>query len=333
MIKKKLRVSLTNKCNFKCTYCWSGGEGLSCSRKNLSQEELIFIINYLAQNYMFSFIRLTGGEPLLRKDLYEIVKKMQETKTFDKITMVSNGSLINSQVAGELAELNFKSITISLDTLKREVFKKVTGVDYFDKVCDAIKYLKNNGVNVKINSVITRENYNEVFDLINFASSLNVPIKLLDYIVYDENDLKNNYQPFAEIKHKLRETAFKFEIQNQDEGFGIPEEVYHIDNTTVVVKDSSLGTCYTSNLCNKCEKYPCQSGIVSFVLSNDGVLSLCSNKKYIIDLKPLLHNDLDTIKQVETLINNYECSSFLQAWDKKTDNASKLSSEKIMSEV
>lgn len=316
MIKKKLRVCLTNKCNFKCTYCWSGGEGSGSSDQNLSQEDLLYITKYLAGNHMFSFIRLTGGEPLLRKDLYEIVEKLHSVKCFDKITMVTNGSLINLHMASKLSKLSFKSITISLDTLKNDVFKNMTGVDHLDDVCNAIKYLKNSGVNVKINSVITKSNCNDVFDLINFASSLNVPIKLLDYIVYDEVDLKNNYQPFAEIKQRLRDKSHKIDIQYQDEGFGIPEEVYYVDNTIVVVKDSSLGSCYAPNLCSKCKHYPCQSGIVSFILTNDGVLKLCANKNNIIDLKPLLYHDADTINNLENLIKNYEQSSFSRAWDK-----------------
>lgn len=316
MIKKKLRMCLTNKCNFRCTYCWSGGEGSKKSCKDLSQDELLFITKYLSDNYMFSFIRLTGGEPLLRKDLYDIVEKLDNAKCFDKITMVTNGSLINSNVASNLAKLNFKSITVSLDTLNKDVFKDMNGVDYFNNVINAIKYLKNNNVNVKINSVITRGNCDGVFDLIDFASSLNVPIKLLDYIVYDDIDLKNNYQPFSEIKNRLRDKSYKIDIQYQDEGFGIPEEVFYVDNTKVVVKDSSLGSCYAPNLCGKCKYYPCQSGIVSFILTNDGMLKLCANENYIIDLKPLMYNDISTIKKLDKIINDYEKSSFAKAWDK-----------------
>ena len=124
LIKKKLRVCLTNKCNFKCTYCWSGGEGSRNSNQGLSQEKLLFIVKYLSVNHMFSFIRLTGGEPLLKKDYYEIVQKLDNTKCFDKITMVTNGSLISSEEANKLAKLNFKSITVSLDTL--DVYKRQT---------------------------------------------------------------------------------------------------------------------------------------------------------------------------------------------------------------
>lgn len=316
MIKKKLRVCLTNKCNFRCTYCRPGGEGSCNANKDLSPEELLSITKYLYTNYMFSFIRLTGGEPLIRKDLYEIVEMLDSTKCFDKITMVSNGSLINSHEANKISKLNFKSITISLDTLKKDVFKRLTGVDCLDDVCSAIKYLKNNNVNVKINSVVTKSNYNDMFDLISFASNLHVPIKLLDYIVYDERDFDNNYQPMVEIKERLHGKAYKIDIQYQDEGFGIPEEVYYINNTKVIVKDSSLGTCYAPNLCHECAHYPCQSGIVSFVLTNDGVLRLCSNESHTLDLKPLIKHDTDTSVKLKKLISSYEQSHFSRSWDK-----------------
>jgi len=316
MIKKKLRVCLTNKCNFKCTYCWSGGEGSMSSNRDLSNEDLLFITKYLSINYMFSFIRLTGGEPLLKKNLYKIVEDLDSTKCFDKITMVSNGSLINSHVASKLSKLNFKSITISLDTLKRDVFKNMTGVDNLNDVYNAIKYLKSNSVNVKINCVVTKSNYNDIFDLINFASSLGISIKLLDYVAYDENDLKNKYQPFGEIKKRLHNISYKIDVQYQDEGFGIPEEVYYVDNTKVVIKDSSIGSCYAHNLCNECKHYPCQSGIVSFILTNDGMLKLCANEHNTIDLKPLIYHDVNTINNLDILINNYEQACFSQQWSK-----------------
>lgn len=324
MIKKKLRVCLTSACNFQCAYCWAGGEGIKNSNPPLSDDVLIYITKYLSEKYMFSFLRLTGGEPLLRKSFFEVVNELKQTNCFDKITMVTNGSLIDEEVACKLAELKLKSITVSLDTLHADIFESITQVDKLDKVCLAIKYLKEKKVNVKINSVITKANREGVFELIDFASDLNVPIKLLDYIVCGEEDLENNYQAFSEIKQRLRAESEAVELQYQDEGFGIPEEVYNFGNTKVVVKDSLLGSCYSSELCAKCKNYPCQTGIVSFTLTHDGLLKLCTNEKHIIDLKPLLHNDEITIKKLDKLIYDYEQSSFSNSWQKGKNATSKL---------
>lgn len=315
MIKKKLRLCLTSACNFRCSYCWAGGEGIKNSNPALSDEELLFITKYLSQKYKFSFIRLTGGEPLLRKSFFKVVEELKNANCFDKITMVTNGSLIDLDMAWELSKLNLKSITVSLDTLKRDTFKEMTRVDKLENVCDAIKYLKENNVNVKINSVITKTNYDGMFDLIDFASDLRVPIKLLDYIVCDEQDHEKDYQPFAEIKNRLQNEASGTEIQYQDEGFGIPEEVYYINDIKIVVKDSLSGTCYSPNICVKCKDYPCQTGIVSFTLTHDGVLKLCANKEHTIDLKPLIYNDENTIKRLEQIVHDYEQASFSKLWN------------------
>lgn len=314
MIKKKLRVCLTSACNFRCAYCWAGGEGIKNSNPPLSDDELLSITRILSEKYMFSYIRLTGGEPLLRKGFFDVVGALKESNCFDKITMVTNGSMIDEETAIKLAGLGLKSITVSLDTLHADVFKQMTRVDKLNQVCSAIRYLKENNVNVKINSVITKTNSDGVFELIDFASDLHVPIKLLDYIVSDENDLDRNYQTFDEIKQRLRNESRNISVQYQDEGFGIPEEVFEIGNTKVVVKDSMLGSCYSPELCSKCKNYPCQTGVVSFTLTHDGVLKLCSNKEHIIDLKPILNNDEDTIKRLDKLVFDYEQSSRSDSW-------------------
>ncbi len=318
MNNMKLRVCLTDKCNFLCEYCREGGEAGFNSENQMDSDKLVVLLEEL-NKCGFEALRFTGGEPLLRKDWYEIVKKVSDKKIFKKITMVTNGSMIlRNDNARKIADAGFKSVTVSLDSIDKCIFSDITHYSCYEDVIKGILKLKEYGVNVKINSVISKRNIDKVFELIDFCADNKMNIKLLDLVGMDSDYWKKEYVSFDGIEDKLRKNADEIFTQYQDEGFGTPEHVYNYKGIEVVVKNSNQGTCYIES-CKKCKKFPCQSGIVSMILSHDGLLKVCSlNDSDYVDVKPLVENDLTIKKQIGEIINAYNSAQFYDGeWNSK----------------
>lgn len=293
MNNMKLRICVTDKCNFNCTYCGSGGEGKLSDGYSLSYEERISIISKLHEIGIDSY-RITGGEPLLYPELYKLLDDLQNHESLNKITIVTNGSLINDKFVNYIKKSKIKSVTISLDALDKETFRKVTRIDSYEKVINNIIRLKQERINVKINSVATKQNEKEIYKLIGFAISYGINLKILDLFETDKNHWKEEYLNLIDIEQYLNTISKKKFVQYQDEGFGIPENVFVFEHSNVVTKNSDYGTCYCE-YCKECKKYPCKTGVVSFVLTADGYLKLCSEIQ--LDVKELLNNT--TSKQIE----------------------------------
>ncbi|MBC1324145.1 radical SAM protein [Listeria welshimeri] len=314
MNNMKLRVCLTEKCNFKCEYCRPGGEGTETKEKLLHNDETIQIINKLVECGIEG-VRFTGGEPLLRRGFADIVEKVSKIENVKKYTLVTNGSLINPRKAKQISELGFKSVAISLDSMSNNNFVKITGVNMLARVKNAISELKSCGVRVKINTVVTKSNETELDDIINFCIENKCDLKLLDLYDGEIGFWRDNYINMKTIIKKLESSAEDFSIQYQDEGFGTPENVFKIGGINIVVKDSNDGTCYVEG-CKKCDLFPCQMGIVSLILTAEGRIKLCplSNENNI-DARGLINNrSSEVMNEVGKLFNYYNTAKFSKSW-------------------
>jgi len=167
---ENLRISITGKCNLNCFYCHNEGKKIE-SADIMSKEEIMTIINAFYQ-LGIQKIKITGGEPLLRNDVCEIIHSMPSLRD---ISMTTNGTLLE-KMAPELAEAGLNRINISLDTLDSKKYKKITGGDV-KKVIKGINAAYAVGLTpIKVNMVILKgvnENENEIEELLNFTSSLN----------------------------------------------------------------------------------------------------------------------------------------------------------------
>lgn len=317
MNNMKLRVCLTDECNFDCEYCRAGGEAGFTSNNQLSSEDLVKLLVKL-NKCGFEALRFTGGEPLLRKDWYEIVRTISDMNIYKKITMVTNGSLLDRDNNIEkISNAGFKSVTVSLDSTNNKNFCAITNRDCLDKVVSNIIKLKRAGVNVKINSVISKRNEQDVEALIDFCVENRINLKLLDLVGMDSEYWRKEYVDLKKVEEFLKTKCDDSYTQYQDEGFGTPEHVYKYKGIEIIVKDSTLGTCYMDS-CKKCQKYPCQSGIVSMIMSHDGFIKVCSlNDRDFVDAKRMLYDEnfINDIKELMTLYNN---SSFCEKmWNEK----------------
>jgi cyclic pyranopterin phosphate synthase len=235
---RDLRVSLTDRCNFRCFYCLPNGEPpLAHKDKILTYEELEFVCEIFV-SLGIEKIRLTGGEPLLRKDIEILVEKLahlknpkskiQNPKLLD-LALTTNGHSLPERAAN-LKRLGLDRVTISLDSLRREKFKEITGVDKLPDVLRAIEAAKQADLNpVRVNAVIVRGwNDDEIVELARFAREAAISMRFIEFMPLDSGhewrreqvvsgreirDAINLAFPLA-LKQKTRgaETAWRFEF-------------------------------------------------------------------------------------------------------------------------
>jgi cyclic pyranopterin phosphate synthase len=160
-----LRISVTDRCNLRCVYCMpAGGVELLSREKILTYEEIVTIAR-AASDLGINKIRLTGGEPLLRANLPGLVAKLAEIKTIDDISVTTNGILLKG-LAHELKQAGLNRVNVSLDSLQREKFKRITRFDNLNDVLEGIETANAVGLSpVKINVVAMRGiNDDEILD-------------------------------------------------------------------------------------------------------------------------------------------------------------------------
>ena len=185
---RDLRVSLTDRCNFRCFYCLPHGEPpIAPKEQMLSYEE----IEYVCEIFValgIEKIRLTGGEPMLRRDIETIIRKLAKLKTsgLQDLALTTNGYYLPER-ARSLKEAGLDRVTISLDSLKRDVFKRMTGVDVLDKVLAGLAAAKEAQLEpIKINAVIVRgHNEDEVADFAAFAREHDVKMRFIEFMPLD----------------------------------------------------------------------------------------------------------------------------------------------------
>lgn len=185
---RDLRVSLTDRCNFRCFYCLPHGEPpIAPKEQMLSYEEIDHVCEIFV-SLGIEKLRLTGGEPMLRRDIETIIRKLARLKSsgLKDLALTTNGYYLPER-AQSLKDAGLDRVTISLDSLKRDVFKRMTGVDVLDKVLAGIAAAKEAKLEpIKINAVIVRgHNEDEVADFAAFAREYDVKMRFIEFMPLD----------------------------------------------------------------------------------------------------------------------------------------------------
>jgi molybdenum cofactor biosynthesis protein A len=180
-----LRISLTEKCNLRCTYCMPADGVLLTPKNQLMTADEIFSIAEIFVNQGVTKIRLTGGEPLVRKDFSEISTQLAQLKV--DLSLTTNGILIDKYLP-VLKQNGIKSINLSLDTLQEEKFKTITLRNQFQKVKENLYLLINEGFNIKVNVVLIKGfNDNEIIDFIKLTQDLPITIRFIEFMPFSGN--------------------------------------------------------------------------------------------------------------------------------------------------
>jgi GTP 3',8-cyclase len=201
---KNMRISVTDKCNFRCTYCMPA-EGLPWLKKSeiLSYEEITRIAR-VAVEMGIEQIRLTGGEPLVRRDLPTLVQELKSLPRLKSLSITTNGILLKQQ-ARALAEAGLTRINVSLDSLLREKFTRLTRRDQLDQVLAGLDALADYPQihPVKINAVAMRDfSEAEVLDFVRFARQKAYAMRWIEFMPLDADQLwrKEDILTGGEIK-------------------------------------------------------------------------------------------------------------------------------------
>lgn len=199
-----LRISLTERCNLRCTYCMPA-EGIPLSPKShLMSADEIYTIAKTFVDHGVTKIRLTGGEPLVRKDAPIILEKLATLPV--ELAITTNAIIVDKYIS-TFKKCGIKSINVSLDTLDREKFKHITRRDYFEKVYANILLLIAEGFNVKVNVVLIKDfNDNEIIDFINLTKELPIVVRFIEFMPFDGNQW--NLQKMISLD-EIMNTVFK----------------------------------------------------------------------------------------------------------------------------
>ena len=235
-IIRDLRISVTDRCNFRCFYCLPNGEPPLARKDTILSFEEIEYISEIFVSLGIEKIRLTGGEPMLRRNIETLVAKIAKLKPQLKdLALTTNGFDIPRKAAA-LRQAGLDRMTISLDTLDTHRFREITGVDSLEEVFEAIEAARTFGFEpVKINAVVVRDvNDDELVDFARFARNNDVAMRFIEYMPLDSGHAWDRAKvvPGREIFDKINavyplvlkdetrgsETAWKYRFADGEPG-------------------------------------------------------------------------------------------------------------------
>lgn len=285
-----LRISLIDRCNFSCQYCMPDGEELSYILKQelLSQIELLTLLKKVFIPLGFRKFRLTGGEPLLRPNIVEIVREIASLPETEDLSMTTNGFLL-SNLAEDLYKAGLKRINISLDSLNGDTFEYIIGKkgqNLWQKTWEGIQTAYQVGFNpLKLNVVVIKGiNDQEILDLASLSINRNWHVRFIEFMPIGNDKLfgEKLWISSEELRQQIREKWGLKESEIRGNG---PADVFQIPNAKGTLGFiSQMSECF----CDKCNRMR---------LSADGWIRPCLlNETGEIDLKSALRQGIDVNK-------------------------------------
>jgi cyclic pyranopterin phosphate synthase len=266
-----LRISLLEKCNLRCTYCMpADGIALSPKASLMTADEIFGIAQTFAQNGVDK-IRLTGGEPLLRKDFPEIVSKLAALDV--SLSVTTNGILIDRHI-DVLRQFKIKKINLSLDTLISSKFQAVTLRNQFEKVVDNLHLLLNNDFQVKVNVVLIKGfNDNEIVDFVKLTQFLPISVRFIEFMPFAGNEWdRSKMVSQQEILSLVGNVFTENEIQKLEDEKNFTSRNYKIKDFQ---GDFGIISSITNPFCDSCNRIR---------LTADGKIKNCLFSNYETDL-------------------------------------------------
>lgn len=282
-----MRISVTDRCNLRCVYCMpeEGIENIS-HEEILSYDEIIRICKCIA-NLGIKKIKITGGEPLVRKDIIDLIKEIKGINGIDEVTITTNGVLLY-EMADQLYEAGIDAINISLDTLNKDKFLKITRRDKYENVSMAIEKLIDLGVRVKINCLAIKENnLSEIVKIAAYSKNNNIDVRFIELMPIGYG---KNYTGISNevILGLLEDEYGSFKKVKEKRGNG-PAVYYKNDKFKGYI---GLISAISNEFCETCNRVR---------LTANGFLKLCLHYNKGIDLKEPIRSDI-TDKELENMI-------------------------------
>ena len=277
-----LRVSVTDRCDFRCVYCMSEHMTFLPKKDLLSLEELDRLCSVFVAKGVRK-LRITGGEPLVRKNimvLFDSLGRHLKTGALDELTLTTNGSQL-PKYAQALREAGVERINISLDTLQPDRFKAITRWGAFDDVMAGIEAAEKAGLKIKINAVALKDvNEDEIEDLVRFAHGRGADLTLIETMPLGDidGDRTGQYLPLSIVRARLMDT---FTLEDNAYKTGGPARYVTVQET-----GGRIGfiTPMTHNFCESCNRVR---------LTCTGTLYMCLGQEDAADLRGPLRASAD----------------------------------------
>ncbi len=265
-IKRKLRVSLTDRCNFRCPYCMPERPDFLPRADLLTRAELGRMIGLFVGELGVSRLRLTGGEPLLRRDLEAVIADLQPLRArgLERISLTTNAALL-ARRASALKAAGLDDLNISLDALTPETFARLSGGRAIAPVLAGIAAAHDAGLALKLNAVIVRGiNEDEILPLARYARSEGLPLRYIEFMPLDGRGewSRDRVVTQAEIVAALRETLAIEALPRGND----PASYYRVGDDVDGMRSVGIIATVSNPFCASCDRlrltadgalYPC----------------------------------------------------------------------------
>ncbi|MDP2152921.1 MAG: GTP 3',8-cyclase MoaA [Methylotenera sp.] len=273
-----IRLSITDRCDFRCTYCMAEEMTFLPRDEVLSLEECARLVKVFV-NLGVTKVRITGGEPLVRKNALWLFEEVGKLETLKELVLTTNGSQLEKQ-ANNLKQAGVKRINISLDSLNSDRFKKITRTGELYKVLRGIQTAKQAGFdNIKLNTVLMRGiNDDEVQTLVDYAINQEIDISFIEEMPLGEVNHARD-ATFVSNAETLKILQSKYALVASTESTGGPARYWQVSNSKTKIGFISP---HSHNFCEACNRVR---------ITCKGELFLCLGQEDKIDLMPLLRNN------------------------------------------
>ncbi|MCT2540122.1 GTP 3',8-cyclase MoaA [Sedimentimonas flavescens] len=286
-----LRVSVTDRCDFRCTYCMAEHMQFLPKKELLSLEELDRLCSAFV-GLGVKKLRITGGEPLVRRDILTFFRRISrhlDSGALDELTLTTNGSQL-ARFADDLAALGMRRINVSLDTLKPKKFAAITRWGRLDQVLEGIAAAKRAGLRVKINTVALKGfNEDELFDLIAWCEDEGHDLTFIEVMPMGDmgEELRlDQYWPLSDMRKAMAE---RFTLLETEETTGGPARYVRLQETGQRI---GFITPLTHNFCESCNRVR---------VTCTGELFMCLGQEDVADLRAPLRASADDTALIEAI--------------------------------
>lgn len=279
-IAKKLRISVTDRCNMRCIYCMPTNNMIWFNDTEiLSFTEIVKLIRILVK-LGIEKIRITGGEPLVRPGLQNLISSISMMPGIKRIDLTTNGLLLQEKV-DQLSSSGLVGVNISLDSFKEDKFKMMSGISGVDKVINSIQYASEAGLDVKINTVIIRGwNDDEIVDFAMFARESGLTVRFIEFMPLDGSGIWKPDLVFSKREVIQRINMKVGEIVQMNNESSEPARLFTFSDGTGTI---GFIPSITEPFCSQCDRIR---------ITSDGRFLTCLFENPGYDLKTLLRNEV-----------------------------------------
>ena len=274
-----LRVSVTDRCDFRCTYCMSENMQFLPKKDILSLEEIEDICNCFI-NLGTKKIRLTGGEPLVRKGVFQLINNLGKKigNGLEELTVTTNGSQLE-KTATDLYDCGVRRINVSLDHLDEKKFKEITRWGDLNRVLSGIKKASKCGIKIKINTVALQNfNQDHLIDMIEWCSNEGHDMTIIEVMPMGDIGSENRFYQYLPLSKVRKSIEKKYKLIDIPKKTGGPARYVRIPEKSM---DLGFITPLTHNFCESCNRVR---------LTCTGILYMCLGQNDNADLKSILRD-------------------------------------------